>query len=743
MKLTRAEAVFGRLQNQRLAPGPGLNIITGPNESGKSSWVSFLVSMLYGIDTSARKKGDFLPDKLLYAPWSGRRMEGELLLETEQGPLLLRRTTQRAGAPLQRCTVTDPRTGEEREDLRGGAVGEALTGASREMYTRSACIGREGLAVSGSPALERKISALITGGDEESSAAEALALLNKWSNSLDRTGTGRIQAVEAALSELREQERRRQALSERSAALREELRALEERRGALSQRLAACRYVRARAARDTLAETERALRETEAALAALKAEGPIPEEAALSGLQAREQAAKDARLLRQRGEQAQAAAEEAARRAEEDPALRRFPGWQPEALWQRASEDGALLRQLRAEQEAPAPRRSVLWPVLALALGALLLALGLWQDILWAAVPGGGLLLAGALLLLRSRPAAPPDTAPRQREVTGFWQAEEPEDFLALAADVRSAAERCQERQARAEELRRETETLRRRERTAWEAHAAEAAALGLAPETELETLRARRARWERMNDRLRRLRAQAALERERLGALPETAAGEPLPGDTEDTVLEALKALDRKKAQVEREQAETAGALGQFPLAETLEARRAALETQAARAAWNKKAVQAARDAIAEAQSQMRLRFAPELNARAGEYLSAFTGGRYREMLVSREFVPQARAGDALEPRGVPEVSRGTGDQMYLALRLALCDMTLPEKPPLLLDDALLAFDGRRLEAVLRVLQEKGRQQQILLFTCQDRERRILEGARDVTFIDLEATDE
>ena len=71
---------------------------------------------------------------------------------------------------------------------------------------------------------------------------------------------------------------------------------------------------------------------------------------------------------------------------------------------------------------------------------------------------------------------------------------------------------------------------------------------------------------------------------------------------------------------------------------------------------------------------------------------------------------------------------SRGTTDQLYLAVRLAVCELCLEDKPPILLDDALTAFDDARMKLALEVLQELAEKRQILLFTCQKREGEALE---------------
>ena len=82
--------------------------------------------------------------------------------------------------------------------------------------------------------------------------------------------------------------------------------------------------------------------------------------------------------------------------------------------------------------------------------------------------------------------------------------------------------------------------------------------------------------------------------------------------------------------------------------------------------------------------------------------------------------------------------LSRGTADQLYLAVRLAVCRLCLPGKPPIVLDDALAAFDDRRMALALDLLRELAGEQQLLLFTCQRREEEALAGVPGVTRLTL-----
>ena len=66
------------------------------------------------------------------------------------------------------------------------------------------------------------------------------------------------------------------------------------------------------------------------------------------------------------------------------------------------------------------------------------------------------------------------------------------------------------------------------------------------------------------------------------------------------------------------------------------------------------------------------------------------------------------------------------------------VCRLCLPQKPPLVLDDALAAFDDERLDLALELLEELSREQQVLLFTCQRREGALLAGRPGVTRLAL-----
>ncbi|MEG1578955.1 MAG: hypothetical protein RR336_09350, partial [Oscillospiraceae bacterium] len=139
--------------------------------------------------------------------------------------------------------------------------------------------------------------------------------------------------------------------------------------------------------------------------------------------------------------------------------------------------------------------------------------------------------------------------------------------------------------------------------------------------------------------------------------------------------------------------------------------------------------ALTVALESLEAANGALQARFSPDLNRRAGEIFQKLTGEKYQGVTLNRDFEASATEAGGLIPRRVLSLSQGTADQLYLAVRLAVCDLVLPtdDPAPLVLDDALVTFDDSRMAAALRYLQTLAEARQILLFTCQSREGEIL----------------
>lgn len=202
MIIRRMKGTFGTLAGEELKLGEGLNIIYAPNESGKSTWCAFLRAMLYGVDTAQRAKGGQLPDKTKFAPWSGAPMEGELELEHDGKRITLRRWTAAPNAPMREFSAVYTGTDIPVPGMTSSDAGEQLTGVSADVFCRSAFIGQGGVAVTGTPELEKRISAIVTSGEEESSYTEADAQLRAWQRKRRSGQHGTIPALDGQIAEV-------------------------------------------------------------------------------------------------------------------------------------------------------------------------------------------------------------------------------------------------------------------------------------------------------------------------------------------------------------------------------------------------------------------------------------------------------------------------------------------------------------------------------------------------------------
>ncbi len=112
------------------------------------------------------------------------------------------------------------------------------------------------------------------------------------------------------------------------------------------------------------------------------------------------------------------------------------------------------------------------------------------------------------------------------------------------------------------------------------------------------------------------------------------------------------------------------------------------------------------------------------QLNEKASQILSEITGGRYNRITI--DDTAEIRIHTPARVLGISQVSGGTMQQIYFALRMAAGELLCKEEPlPVILDETFAMFDDERLEDVLIWLKKSGRQ--AILFTCQTREHEIL----------------
>ncbi len=678
MQLLHANATYGKLDQARLDLQPGLNVICAPNEGGKSTWCRFLLAMFYGLNT--RQRGD-LADKNRFQPWSGSLMQGKLELSVGDKELTLSRRTQRPDAPLGVFSCTYSGTDTPVPGLDAARCGETLLGVPQSVYQRCAFIPSGSLAIDADADLERRISALISTGDEKISFSQVESRLKKQLRQRKYNRSGSIPLLEAEIAGLRAAQQEAQTLTGQ----------LEN----LQQQLSQAREDQARRRQARLQAAQEALREKERCLQAL------PDSSDLQRIN------QQLGAVRSLGDQVQQAQEAVSRQESAIEAQLQELNRNPLHPMTKAQ----LEAQLQIQPPAPPQVAQLL---ISLALG--LCGGGfLWYEIdrpqvLWLCLACAvTALAAGNFLRLLIRRIRLQQS--RRRELS------RQEELRKLAESYLPALE---ELEAQRTLLRQKQQILSDGDRRL---------------RAQLSDLLSQVSRWDdsvQSAGDIRRFVRETAQNRDRLAQELHQAQTQLLQAqmsDADDTVTH----LQQQIAQVQ-------GRLDAGRDAQALGNQISRLEEELVRQQAEYDALRLSLDALQAANTTLQNRFSPELGRRAAEIFADMTGSTWSHILLDREFHLSAESGSDPTRRSVQLLSAGTADQLYLAVRLAICEMILPpeQNPPLILDDALLTFDDARLSTTLDYLTQLGAQRQILLFTCQGREAALLRGRPGVHITNL-----
>lgn len=657
-------------------------------------------------------------------------MQGRMDILSDGRALTLQRDTRRANAPMGNFSCTYTGTGTPVEGITAQNAGEQLLGVPRDVWERSAFIGQNALAVSQSAELERRISSLITTGEEDASFTESYERLKKQLNRRKHNKTGQIPVLERDIAQLHQSLQELDALEQQARQAQEEVSALTQRvdglRHQAAQQQAQIRQERINAWHRAARTAEEAQRRADILA---EAAAPLPDNAALSLLEGQAAALRSdmAALAGQRS-----AANEARTAAAEAHAV-----WEAHPLY---PDDAAALER-RAASIAPAKAPSLLLPA---ADGLLLAICAVLAVVFRAASPqrwifAGMALLAAALTVfsvcLRRR-AIRQEQERVDRDRAAL--AEQTASYLPLrdrAAQTDEAARRAGAILSGAEEsCRSRLLTLLTQVQR-------------FAPAADLSGAQIALSDARRSRDTLadaRRTAREAAVGRDALQSQlsEEDLTRPPIPvtpiagGSVELELSQAQTALADARSRYDHLLGRIRGLDRSSDLTDQLSQKREEL----ARLQQEYDAITLAMTALEQANIILKNRFSPALGARAAEIFSALTDGRYDKVLLSQDMALSAeQSGDPMS-RSIRLLSQGAADQLYLAVRLAICGMVLPEEKhvPLILDDALVSFDDRRLRAALDVLLAESEQRQILLFTCQTRERDYLAGHKNVTVLTL-----
>ena len=706
MKIHSMTATFGKLEHETLTLKPGLNIIEAPNEWGKSTWCAFLVNMLYGIDTRARSTGAALADKERYAPWSGAAMSGRIDLEWNGRDIPIERRTK-GRTIFGEFNAYETETGIEVPELTATNCGQQLLGVERSVFVRAGFLRLSDLPVTQDDALRRRLNNLVTTGDESGAGDKLGQTLKDLKNKCRFNNTGLLPQAENEREHLRDQLQQLQTLQTQTEEYRQQQARLEQEITQLKIHETALAY----------ADSLENLRQVELANDALKqaqAEYDVLE-AQCSSYPAPSALQEQLQTLNKLHSQMQAL---------ESHVIPQVPELPVQAVSARAEEDVqkdydtycALTQALKKKKKAV--------PVTGIIVAALIALITFVcgfvfvnNFILWI---GAGALAVAVLLVMILGNGKIKKLRHSLDALSALYPGLSPETWVSytqtLSRQQKLYEEQLADRQAQLDRLQSQKSQLNQE----------------MSHLTGGENSEVCRQRWQEQlsaQDRLddaRKAVAQAKRHAEAIGSMVKTMEPPAQPDTltlTKSQTQEALASAGYRQHQLQLQLGRAMGqaeALGQESL---LRSRLDTLNRRINRLEDTYRALELAQNALYQATTALQRRFAPRIAKRAQELLSRLTQGRYQRIAMAEDLTLSIGAENEDTLHTAQWRSDGTIDQLYFALRLAVAAELTPDAP-LILDDALVRFDDHRLKQAMEVIREESNEKQIILFTCQSREK-------------------
>ena len=133
------------------------------------------------------------------------------------------------------------------------------------------------------------------------------------------------------------------------------------------------------------------------------------------------------------------------------------------------------------------------------------------------------------------------------------------------------------------------------------------------------------------------------------------------------------------------------------------------------------------AKQVLENAYINMKNSVTPKFTEELSKNISNITNGKYNNIRFNDEegLIVEIENGDYIP---ASKLSVGTIDQLYLSLRLSMIEDLSEETMPIILDETFAYFDDERLENVLKYINDKFENHQVILLTCTNREKDILD---------------
>ncbi|MBP3255390.1 MAG: AAA family ATPase [Clostridia bacterium] len=137
--------------------------------------------------------------------------------------------------------------------------------------------------------------------------------------------------------------------------------------------------------------------------------------------------------------------------------------------------------------------------------------------------------------------------------------------------------------------------------------------------------------------------------------------------------------------------------------------------------------AIELTKKLLENAYKKMKENVTPEFTKKLSQNVEKISNGKYKNIKINDEegIIVEKDNGEYIEAQ---RLSVGTIDQLYLSLRFASINELTKENMPIVLDESFAYYDTNRLKNILAYLNKEFNNKQIIIFTCTDREREVLD---------------
>ena len=717
---------FGEIDKVNIKLDEKITLINGKNEAGKSSIASFIRYMLYGF--SASRGGVSENQKKKYMPWDADECLGEMSFETDDENTY---TAVRKTASKSKNTVFDANNMPYTEEN----AGDYFLGLSENAYVKTAFIGQKDTVFSDEGELDEAIKNMVYSLDESVDSAKAIKKLDNLRRYyLGKTGkSGEIYELDNTLEELKSEREKwkdghkellssEYQLSEISKKLsfnKSEKEKLEREKKNLEAKRAKDLLQKINLAKKTVEDGKS---EFEAHYKSMQKGAFVPDEEFAKDVEARLSLLDDTVLRLEECEENVLSAREGLDSIYSDELLKE--------IFYKLSNENKTPNQLKEEIQTLKKKKKT----------SLILSL-----VLLVTVAGFVIFITRFCKLSKQLKAICNEY--------GTKNINELEDKLASGKALKAVEENarkiynnsieaCNEEKNKLEQIKQELCELLEKTGTELDRENGD---IKSDAKKYLEAFRIWYNKHLELSVKCREeyaafnmLVSSNNLDELKLSA---DAFDENIPLRDEKTVsqqlnfyTQAIDALTLKERELEKKTAVLSGTL---PKPSEIQSKILSLNEKRAEMVKIHSALSLAVTCLEEASERMKKEASPVIASKTSELFSDITDGKYKGLYADSNMGLTFLQENDAKTMDAGYLSAGTLDAAYISLRVALCEVLYKEKPTLVFDDAFAFLDDERLKKTVNALVKLSEKFQIIILSCHDRERKLLEGKAKI--IDFE----